>query len=154
MTDRGDAAALGHVAADGADRPRRRTAATDRGDGPRRRRGQRIDRGGSDRGVRWSGENVPPAGRAWEHWFVPETVGQLAWTLSADQSEVSISHTVEGRVGWMAVGLRNPTGKKNGMNGAPVVMTIPDADEAEGFGRSAVDAYRLRRPEAGRHGAG
>mmetsp|Transcript_248 Transcript_248/g.753 ORF Transcript_248/g.753 Transcript_248/m.753 type:complete len:761 (+) Transcript_248:114-2396(+) len=87
-------------------------------------------------------------GRAWEHWFVPETVGQLAWTLSADQSEVSISHTVEGRVGWMAVGLRNPGGKKNGMNGAPVVMTIPDADEAEGFGRSAVDAYRISETDS------
>jgi len=81
-------------------------------------------------------------GRSWEaSYFVPYAVGQLAWTLSEDQKSVTIAHLVEGRVGWMSIGLRNPSGKKNGMHGAPIVMAIPGSGAIDGF--ADVDQYRI-----------
>ena len=78
--------------------------------------------------------------RAWEHWLQPTTVGSLAWTLAADRRSVEIRHAIDGRVGWMAFGVETPGGKKNGMCGSPVIMSIPDA--AAG-GLRAVGDYRI-----------
>lgn len=76
-------------------------------------------------------------GRAWEQsYFVPKTVGSLSWTVAGDA--VTFKQVVDGRVGWMAVGLENPGGKHNGMNGASIVMAIPDAATA---GLEEVDTY-------------
>ncbi|KAH8043410.1 hypothetical protein JL721_13146 [Aureococcus anophagefferens] len=76
-------------------------------------------------------------GRAWKQsYFVPKTVGSLSWTVAGDA--VTFKQVVDGRVGWMAVGLENPGGKHNGMNGASIVMAIPDAATA---GLEEVDTY-------------
>ena len=81
-------------------------------------------------------------GRSWQAaYFVPYTVGQLAWSVSSDSKRVTISHLTSGRVGWMAIGLRHPDGKKNGMNGAPVIMAIPGGGAVDGF--ADVDQYRI-----------
>ena len=74
-------------------------------------------------------------GRSWQAaYFVPYSVGTLSWTLSEDRKKVTVSHLTEGRVGWMAIGLRHPEGKKNGMNGAPVIMAIPGGGAVDGAG--------------------
>ena len=81
-------------------------------------------------------------GRSWQaSYFVPYSVGRLSWTLSEDRKKVTISHLTSGRVGWMAIGLRHPDGKKNGMNGAPVIMAIPGGGAVDGF--ADVDQYRI-----------
>ena len=80
-------------------------------------------------------------GRSWEQaYFTPVTVGKLAWTLSPSGG-VSFTHVVKGAVGWMAFGPENPGGHHNGMNGAPIIMTIPDASSVPGF--LDVDSYRI-----------
>ena len=56
----------------------------------------------------------------------PCTLGHFSWTKRADDSGVIDAKMVwNGRLGWIAIGLENPGGHHNGMNGGRIVMALP-----------------------------
>ena len=54
----------------------------------------------------------------------PCTQGSLLWNLEAD-GVIDAKMLWHGRLGWMAIGLENPGGYHNGMNGGRIVMAMP-----------------------------
>ena len=74
-------------------------------------------------------------GRPWAPLDPPYDAGYLYWNVAEDGS-ITMKHLFPGRLGWSAVGIANPSGDKNGMHGAPIVMGIESNNEG-----NDVDAY-------------
>jgi hypothetical protein len=72
-----------------------------------------------------------PSGVAWpnQHELIQDTL-YLQWRrCTSTPGAVEMRMVYNGSFGYLSVGLENPSGGHNGMNGAPVVMGIYDPDE-------------------------
>jgi len=77
-------------------------------------------------------------GRSWAPIDPPINAGSLQWNLIKNNTALELKQSFPGRLGWFAIGLANPGGGHNGMNGAPIVMGIVDNTQGDD-----VDTYRI-----------